>query len=93
MNIYVFNLSSVIQSEDLKNMFSAYGEVKSAEIIKDIISGESRGFGYIEMEDDAAAQKAIEALNQTEVDTLLVTVQEDGNHYQLNENNTRRTPF
>lgn len=92
MNIYISNLSSVIQNEDLRHMFSAYGHVKSAEIIKDIISGESRGFGYIEMEDDAAAQKAIEALDQMEVDTLLVTVREDASHHnQTDENSTTRT--
>ena len=85
MNIYVSNLSSVIQDEDLRSMFSAYGEVKSVEIVKDIISGESRGFGYIQMEDNLAAQKAIEELNQVEVDTLLVTVQEDSAYNLLNE--------
>jgi RNA recognition motif-containing protein len=76
MNIYVFNLSSNIQSEDLEAMFSSYGNVSSAEIIKDIISGESRGFGYIKMEDTLAAQKAIDALDQLEIDTLTVSVQE-----------------
>ena len=85
MNIYVSNLSSVIQDEDLRSMFSAYGEVKSVEIVKDIISGESRGFGYIQMEDNLAAQKAIEELNQVEVDTLLVTVQADSAYNLLNE--------
>lgn len=77
MNIYVFNLSSVVQDEDLKNMFSVYGDVQSAEVVKDIISGESRGFGFIEMEDNLEAQRAIDALNQTEIDTLSVTVQKN----------------
>ncbi len=77
MNIYVSNLSSVIRSEDLIDLFSVYGEVKSGHIVNDIISGESRGFGYIEMEDRIAAQRAIEALNQIEIDTLSVSVQED----------------
>jgi RNA recognition motif-containing protein len=76
MNIYVFNLSSIVQSQDLKDMFSVYGEVASAEIVKDIISGESRGFGYIKMDNCAAGQRAIEALNQLEIDTLTVSVQE-----------------
>jgi RNA recognition motif-containing protein len=75
MNIYVFNLSSAIRSEDLKSMFMAYGNVSSAEIVKDIISGESRGFGYVEMQDSTEAGRAIEALDQIEVDTLSVTVQ------------------
>lgn len=76
MNIYIFNISSAVQSEDLKNMFSVYGNVQSAEVMKDIVSGDSRGFGFVEMESDTAAQNAIDALNQTEIDTLLVTVQE-----------------
>ena len=79
MNIYIYNVSSVVQSEDLKKMFSVYGYVQSAEIVSDIITGESRGFGFIEMTDDHAAQVAINALNQTEIDTLLVTVQENKN--------------
>jgi RNA recognition motif-containing protein len=63
INIYVFNLDSTLQGEDLKDMFSVYGKVASAEIIKDIMSGESRGFGYIKMDDHRAAHRAIEALN------------------------------
>ena len=77
MNIYVFNLSSTIGSTDLRDLFSVYGKVESAQIVNDIISGESRGFGYVEMNDHAAAQRAIEALDQSELDTLTVSVQEN----------------
>lgn len=77
MNIYVCNLSSTVQSEDLKDLFSFYGDVTSAEIVNDIISGESRGFGYVEMDDHSAAQRAIAALDQSEIDTLTVSVQEN----------------
>jgi RNA recognition motif-containing protein len=76
MNIYVFNLSSMIQSNDLRDMFSVYGEVASADVVKDIISGESRGFGYIRMYDSTAGQRAIEALHQLEIDSLAVSVEE-----------------
>jgi RNA recognition motif-containing protein len=76
MKIYVFNLSSIIQTADLDALFSVYGEVKSAHVVKDIISGESRGFGYIEMNDILAGQRAVEALDQIEIDTLSVSVQE-----------------
>ena len=79
MNIYIFNVSSDVQSEDLKNMFAVYGEVQSAEIVRDIISGESRGYGFIEMEDEKDAQTAIAALDQTEIDSLCVTVRENNN--------------
>ncbi|NTS42316.1 RNA-binding protein [Flavisolibacter sp. BT320] len=79
MNIYISNLSSDIQDEDLMEMFAAYGDVQSVEIPKDIFSGESRGFGFIEMEDNIAAQNAIDALHQKEVDSLSLSVQEYNN--------------
>lgn len=79
MNIYIYNLSSTIQDEHLENMFSVYGSVQSVEISKDIISGESRGYGFIEMADNNAAQKAIDALNQLEIGSLMMTVQENRN--------------
>lgn len=78
MNIYVSNLSSLIQSEDLKSLFAAYGNVTSVEIVTDIISGESRGFGYINMDDGEAAKRAIKAIDRLEIDTLHVSVQENG---------------
>jgi RNA recognition motif-containing protein len=76
MNIYISNLSSAVKNEDLQKMFSAYGEVKSAEVAIDVFTGESRGFGNVEMEDEAAAHKAIESLNKTQVETLTISVEE-----------------
>ena len=76
MNIYISNLSTAVRDEKLKQLFSAYGEVKSAEIVDDAFTGESRGFGYVEMEDSVAAQKAIEALNKSELDTRTILVEE-----------------
>ena len=52
-----------------------FGEVKNAEIIKDLFTNESRGFGYVEM-DEASAQNAIQALNQTTLNSLKITVKE-----------------
>ena len=63
MNIYVGNLSYDASSEDLRQAFEAYGEVSSANIIKDKYSGQPRGFGFVEMPNKAEAQKAIENLN------------------------------
>jgi len=51
MNIYVENLDSVIDNDKLREIFSSYGEVKSAEVVKDVFTNVSRGFGYVEMED------------------------------------------
>ena len=75
MKIYVENLDSVIDNEKLKQVFSAYGEVTYAEVIKDLFTNVSRGFGYVEME-EIPAQNAIRALNQTVLNDLTITVKE-----------------
>ncbi|MBD0279369.1 MAG: RNA-binding protein [Bacteroidota bacterium] len=75
MNIYISNLDTGIDNEELKHLFASYGEVKSAEVVKDVFTGTSRGFGYVEMEDEAA-QNAIKELNQTVLHTLTITVEE-----------------
>ncbi len=66
MNIYVANLSFKVEDHELQELFSAYGEVTSAKIIKDRDSGQSRGFGFVEMPDDMAATAAIEQLEGTD---------------------------
>lgn len=78
MHIYIANLNSAIGEEELAQLFGAYGRVTSAQIMKDLSSRESRGFGYVEMEDAAAAQKAIDELNETEWQTLTISVKEEG---------------
>lgn len=67
MNIYVGNLSWSMTDEDLTNLFTQYGSVTSGKILKDKISGRSKGFGFVEMEDDEAARNAIANLNEQEV--------------------------
>ena len=67
MNIYVGNLSWSMTDEDLSNLFTQYGAVTSGKILKDKMSGRSKGFGFVEMEDDEAARTAIANLNETEV--------------------------
>jgi RNA recognition motif-containing protein len=63
MNLYVGNLSYSVTEEDLKEAFSEFGELESVNIIKDKYSGQSKGFGFVEMPDNAEADKAIKALN------------------------------
>jgi len=63
MNIYVGNLAREATESDLREAFQAFGEVSSAAIIKDKFSGESRGFGFVEMPNKAEADKAISSLN------------------------------
>jgi RNA recognition motif-containing protein len=76
MNIYVSNLSFNVQDEDLREFFTPYGEVTSAKVINDKETGRSRGFGFVEMSDDAAAKKAIAELDQASVDGRTVKVME-----------------
>ena len=63
MNIYVGNLSFTTNETDLKEAFQAFGEVTSCNIIKDKFSGESRGFGFVEMPNKDEAEKAMSMLN------------------------------
>ena len=67
MNIYVGNLSWTMTDDDLMNLFTEHGTVTSAKILKDKMNGRSKGFGFVEMEDDEAARTAIANLNETEV--------------------------
>lgn len=76
MNIYVSNLSFNIQDEDLRGFFTPYGEVTSAKVIMDKFTGRSKGFGFVEMSDNAAAQKAISELDNGMVDGRNVKVME-----------------
>jgi RNA recognition motif-containing protein len=63
MNIFIGNLNFRLSEEELKQVFEEYGEVSSAKIITDKYSGKSKGFGFVEMNDDEQANAAIEALN------------------------------
>jgi RNA recognition motif-containing protein len=74
MNIYVSNLSFAVVDEDLKSYFAEYGEVTSAKVIMDKYTNRSKGFGFVEMSDDAAAQKAIAELDGATVDGRSIKV-------------------
>lgn len=67
MNIYVGNLPYAITEDDLNDAFSEFGEVASVSIIKDKFSGQSKGFGFVEMPNDNEAEEAIEALNERDL--------------------------
>jgi len=74
MNIYVSNLSFAVQDEDLREFFAEYGEVSSAKVITDKFTNRSRGFAFVEMPDEAAAQKAIQELDGATVDGRSIKV-------------------
>ena len=76
MNIYVGNLSYEVAEDDLQQAFEAFGEVTSVNIIKDRWSGQSRGFGFVEMPTKAQAQSAIEGLNGKELKGRKLNVSE-----------------
>lgn len=76
MNIYVGNISRNMSENELRETFAAFGQVDSVAIIKDKFSGESRGFGFVEMPSSAEAQAAIAGLNGKEVKERTLTVNE-----------------
>ncbi len=67
MNIYVGNLSYEVTEEDLKEAFEVFGEVETVRVLKDKDTGRSKGFGFVEMPNDADAQSAINDLNDKEL--------------------------
>lgn len=76
MNIFVGNLSKEVTDDDLQSLFSEYGTVRSVKVIKDMFSGESKGFGFVEMPGQAEAQKAISELNTKDLKGKKITVNE-----------------
>lgn len=76
MNIYVGNLSWSMTDEDLNNLFSQFGSVSSAKILKDKMNGRSKGFGFVEMESDEEAKAAIAGLHESDVQGRKLIVNE-----------------
>ena len=76
MNIYVGNLSFEVTEEDLRSAFEEFGKVESVNVIKDKYSGQSRGFGFVEMPDKAEAQSAVKGLNGKELKGRAINVNE-----------------
>ncbi len=105
MNIYVSNLSFNVEDDDLRGFFEEYGEVTSAKVVMDKMTQRSRGFGFVEMSDDAAAEKAISELDGASVQgrNIRVTVAKPreersnnkggGGYGNNSNNNNRRSSF
>lgn len=92
MNLYVGNLSFDTTEDALRQAFSAHGTVTSARIITDRDTGNSRGFGFVEMDDSQAAQSAMLALNGQELDGRTLTVNEARpREPRQNDNRSRRS--
>jgi RNA recognition motif-containing protein len=76
VNIYVSNLAYNATDDDLRQLFESYGEVDTIRIITDRDTGQSRGFGFVEMPDSAAAKAAIQGLQDKELGGRTLTVNE-----------------
>jgi RNA recognition motif-containing protein len=74
MNIFVAKLNFKTTTEALQSAFAQYGEVSSAKIVKDRDTGRSKGYGFVEMPNDAEAQAAIDGLNEQELDGRTIVV-------------------
>lgn len=89
MNIFVAKLSSSTTGEDLQELFSGFGEVTSAKVIYDRETGNSKGFGFVEMSNDEEAYDAINELNESELDSRQIVVKKA----RPRENNDRGGGF
>ncbi len=76
MNLYISNLGVQTTDESLKALFTSCGEVSSAKVIKDHFTGQSRGFAFVEMPNDAEANEAITKMNNAVLDEQNISVQE-----------------
>jgi cold-inducible RNA-binding protein len=76
MNIYVSNIPYQTTEENLREAFAAFGEVSSARIILDRMTGKSRGFGFVEMANDEQAKAALEGVNGMEMDGRKINARE-----------------
>ncbi len=76
MNIYVSNLGFNVKDDGLREVFAPYGEVTSAKVIMDKITSQSRGFGFVEMPDEAASKKAIAELDGSTIENRTIKVNE-----------------
>lgn len=76
MNIYIGNLNYKVKESDLQQVMEEYAPVSSVKLIKDRETGKSKGFGFVEMENEAAARQAIEELNGAEYEGRTMVVKE-----------------
>ena len=76
MKVYVGNLPFSVEDDKLKEIFSSYGEIEEATVIKDKFSGRSKGFGFVTFKEDESAKKAISELNDKEVEGRNLKVNE-----------------
>jgi len=91
MNIYVGNLSQDVTEDDLRELFESFGQVESVNIIKDKYSGQSRGFGFVQMPSKNEALTALQEANGKELNGRTIKVNEA--HSKTNKRDNRRGGF
>ena len=91
MNIYVGNLSSDVSEQELRNLFSPFGHINSVKIIRDMYTGASKGFGFIDIPVEADARKAIKQLNSKNINgkNIIVNEAHSNNDRRPSGNNSR----
>jgi RNA recognition motif-containing protein len=87
MNLFVAKLNFNTESEDLRKVFEEYGTVSSANVIMDKFTGKSKGFGFVEMDNDSEAKEAINALNESELDGRTIVVKKAEPRENRNDRN------
>jgi RNA recognition motif-containing protein len=92
MNMYIGNLAYNVTEEDLTTAFSEFGTVESVNIIKDRFSGQSKGFGFVDMPDNSEADKAIKALNGIDIKGRDIKVNQ-ANQKPKGKKNSRRPRY
>jgi len=90
MNIYIGNLNYNVEEDELRNVFSEYGEVTSVKIIMDRETGRPKGFAFVEMADDEAGKRAISELNGREIMGRNIKVNFADKGKKTNKRNFRR---
>jgi RNA recognition motif-containing protein len=92
MEIYVGNLAQQVTDENLKVRFGAFGQVGSARVIKDRVSGASRGFGFVTMPNNSEGQAAINGLNGKDLDNRSLTVNQARGREGMGDRGSRGIP-
>ena len=90
MNMYIGNLAYNVTEEDLKEAFSVFGAIESVNIVKDRFSGQSKGFGFVDMPDNSEADKAIKALNGTMIKGRSIKISQSNQKTKGRKNRRRR---
>lgn len=91
MNVFVAKLSPATTGQDLETLFGVYGVIVSAKVIFDKETGNSKGYGFVEMKNDDEARAAIEALNNSEVDGREIVVKEARPREEMQSQGTRKS--